>query len=155
VWLDQGNVRDSGTPEQIFSNLEFANWRGDDAGVVLKAQVKAHDPDYGVTTVASPWGDLRVSGCAAAAGAQIRLRILASDVSIAGHLDENTTIMNQLPVRIDELQAGESDVLVRLTPRNASSPALLARITRLSRDRLGLHPGAEAYAWIKAVAVLQ
>jgi molybdate transport system ATP-binding protein len=155
VWIDHGKVRDSGTPEQVFSNLDFARWRGEDAGVVVKVPVRAHDPEYGVTAVQSPWGELWISGCHAEPGNQVRLRILASDVSIAHTLDPKTTIMNQLPVRIATLQTGESDVLLRLTPRTADQPALLARITRLSCDRLGLHAEMDAYAWVKAVAVLQ
>jgi molybdate transport system ATP-binding protein len=155
VWIDQGKVRDQGTPERVFSNLDFARWRGDDAGVVVKVPVSTHDPEYGITTVLSPWGELSLSGCQAAPGAQVRLRILASDVSIAHNIDPNTTIMNQLPVRIAALQPGDSDVLLQLCPRTADEPAMLARVTRLSCERLGLHAGMDAYAWVKAVAVLQ
>jgi molybdate transport system ATP-binding protein len=155
VWLDQGRVRDRGSPEQVFSNLEFARWRGEDAGTVAKVQVKTFDPEYNVSTVASPWGELWLSGCAVPPGGQVRIRVLASDVSIARTLDPNTTIMNQLPIRIADLHESEADVLVRLVPRTDPGPALLARVTRISRDRLELQPGTEAYAWIKAVAVLQ
>jgi molybdate transport system ATP-binding protein len=42
-------------------------------------------------------------------------------------------------------------VLIRL---NAGGTPLLARITRYSRDQLGVHPGQQLWAQIKAVAVL-
>jgi molybdate transport system ATP-binding protein len=155
VWLDQGRVRDRGSPEQVFSNLDFARWRGDDAGTVVKVQVKTHDPEYNVSTVASPWGELWLSGCSVPPGGHVRVRVLASDVSIARTLDPNTTIMNQLPIRIADIHESEADVLVRMVPRRGSGPGLLARVTRISRDRLELQEGTDAYAWIKAVAVLQ
>jgi ABC-type molybdate transport system ATPase subunit len=48
---------------------------------------------------------------------------------------------------------GGGQLLVRLG-RDADGPLLLARITRLSRDRLGLTEGALVQAGVKSVAVV-
>jgi molybdate transport system ATP-binding protein len=53
---------------------------------------------------------------------------------------------------ISELGADNAaHVLIRL---DAGGTPLLARITRYSRDQLGVHPGQPLWAQIKAVAVL-
>jgi molybdate transport system ATP-binding protein len=86
-------------------------------------------------------------------GQALRCKVQARDVSLSLHSIEQSSILNRLPVTvIHELGADNTaHVLVRL---DAGGTPLLARITRYSRDQLGIHPGQSLWAQIKAVAVL-
>ena len=55
---------------------------------------------------------------------------------------------------LDVEESGTGQVLVRLGVGKGSGPVLLARITRLSRDRLELREGSEVRAGVKSVAVV-
>jgi molybdate transport system ATP-binding protein len=86
-------------------------------------------------------------------GRSLRLRVLARDVSLSLDRQRDSSILNLLPARVVGLSdaANPAQVLVRL---DVDGTPLLARITRFSRDQLGLHPGQSIWAQIKSVALL-
>ena len=51
-------------------------------------------------------------------------------------------------------EVGPSQVLVKLCTGHGSETAMLARITRRSRDLLKLRTGKPVYAQVKAVALM-
>ncbi len=85
------------------------------------------------------------------AGAHVRVRILARDVTIALDKPERISANNILPVTVSEIGAGgAANVDVKL----ACGPAfLLAKVTRHSATRLGLAPGLPAFAIVKSVTI--
>jgi molybdate transport system ATP-binding protein len=80
------------------------------------------------------------------------LRLAARDVSLTLEHQSGTSILNILPVTVDEMKPdGDAQVMVRLLAGNAP---ILARITRKSADELHLAPGKLVYAQIKSIALL-
>jgi ABC-type molybdate transport system ATPase subunit len=64
--------------------------------------------------------------------------------------------MNQFLVRVTDIAtSGAGEVLVRLENAAAPGPALLARITWRSQQRLGIQVGRDVYARVKSVALLE
>lgn len=128
---------------------------GDDAGVVIEGHVSAYDADYQLLTLQLPNTALsiRVAHSPMTEGQALRCKVQARDVSLSLHSVEHSSILNRLPVTVvSELGADNAaHVLIRL---EAGGTPLLARITRYSRDQLGIHPGQQLWAQIKAVAVL-
>ena len=85
-------------------------------------------------------------------GARRRLRIPARDVSICLQAPADSSILNILPVTIEEIGDCEgARLLLRLA---LGDQHLLARITRKSSERLGLAAGDKVFAQIKSVALL-
>jgi molybdate transport system ATP-binding protein len=85
-----------------------------------------------------------------------RVRIVATDVSLAVDRPSQTTILNIVPVRVKDihpLDYAQINVLVTLGHREGG-PMLLARITRRAQRVLGFAPGQEVYAQIKAVSLI-
>ncbi|MBW3534453.1 MAG: molybdenum ABC transporter ATP-binding protein [Gemmatimonadetes bacterium] len=156
VWLVGGCVAASGTPAEVLSRTDFARWRGDAAGVVVDAALLEHDDVYELSRVASPWGPLWIRRHDGTEGSALRVEVRAGDVVVGLRREEDTSVLNQLPVRVVELGEGErGEVLARLGPRQGEGPHLLARLTRRSRDALGLEPGRDVVARIKSVAVVE
>lgn len=154
VWLVDGRVQAVGATAEVISHIDFAHWRGDEAVVVVDAVVHSHDDAYALTLLESPWGPVWTRRQARAPGSRVRVQLRASDVSLSLTPEAETSIMNQFALRILELRDAEpGEVLVRLGREGEASP-LLARITRRSRDRLGLAVGMEVYARVKSVALL-
>ncbi|WMC09435.1 molybdenum ABC transporter ATP-binding protein [Oceanimonas pelagia] len=86
-------------------------------------------------------------------GERVRVRIQASDVSLALAPVGGVSILNQLPVRVLALHdMGEGRVLV--DGELNGGQRLLAEVSAWSANQLKLHQGMHCYALIKAVALV-
>lgn len=89
--------------------------------------------------------------------AQARAAVLArfdGQPLAAASLGLQTSMRNQLPCRVESLQAeGTDDPAVRVWVRTVGAARLVAQITRESADLLGLAPGLPVLVLCKATAV--
>lgn len=153
VLMDNGAVLTAGPLQETLARLDLPHILADDAGVVLDTVVAEHDDNALLTRLDFPGGSIRVARRPEARGRRLRCRVDARDISLALHRADQTSILNILPATVLALAGTDSPahVLVRL---QMNGTPLLARITRYSRDQLGLHAGLEVWAQIKAVALL-
>ena len=155
VLLSEGKALASGPIGETLARLDLPLAMGDDAGVVIEGRVTHYDSNYQLLTLQLPDSQLtvRVAHAPLTIGKTLRFKVQARDVSLSLQAGEHSSILNRLPVTLrGEIAADNSaHILVRL---DAAGTPLLARITRFSRDLLGLHPGQQLWAQIKAVAVL-
>ncbi|MEA3245587.1 MAG: molybdenum ABC transporter ATP-binding protein [Gemmatimonadota bacterium] len=155
VWLDAGTVRQVGSVAEVVAATDFGKWRDDDAGVIVDATIREHDDVWATSALDSPWGPFTVRRVGAAPGDRVRLQVLASDVSLGRAPQADSSIANEFPVRVLACDPiGAADLLVRMAPRDGGRAVLLARVMRQSAERLGIGPGVEAYARVKAAALL-
>lgn len=153
VLIDAGRVTAAGPAAEVLADPATAPALGvRAAGAILTATVAAQEED-GLTRLGTPAGPLWLPRVAAAPGATLRVRILAQDVMIATARPEGISALNVLPATVTAVRQGEGPgVLVQLSL--AGTP-ILARITRRSAAALGLAPGREVFAVVKAVSVAQ
>ncbi len=152
VLLERGRAIASGTLNETLSRLDLPTAHLNDAGVVIEACVSRHDQLYGLTHLDFLGGSLWVSQVHQAVGSRVRARVLARDVSVATAAPHGSSITNILKVSIAEMQ-DEAPDRVNLRLAVGEKQTLLSRITRRSRDQLGLVVGMEVYAQVKSVAV--
>jgi molybdate transport system ATP-binding protein len=155
VLLSEGKALASGPIGETLARLDLPMAMGDDAGVIIEGQVSAYDAEYQLLNLQLPATDMsiRVTHAPMAVGQALRCKVHARDISLTLHNSEVSSILNRLPVTVVSEQSADNaaHVLIRL---DAGGTPLLARITRYSRDQLGIHPGQSLWAQIKAVAVL-
>ena len=155
VLLSEGEVLASGPTGETLARLDLPLARGDDAGVVIEGKVRDYNHPYQLLTLQLPGSteQLRVAHASMAIGQTLRVKVQARDISLSLSPGEHSSILNSLRVTVvGETHAdNQAHVLVRL---DAGGTALLARITRYSRDQLGLCVGQSLWAQIKSVAVL-
>ena len=149
VLLEAGRVARAGPVGELLSDPGAAALLGpSQAGSVLEGRVTRQDD--GLSQVETPIGALEIAGIAPGTAA-VRLRIRAEDVIVATERPAGLSALNVLPMRIGALHEGQGPgVMLRLV---AGEGALLARITRRSRDRLGLVPGQAVWAVLKTSGV--
>ncbi len=156
VLLRDGRVVASGPLQALQADPALPIARLPEAGVTLPAVVEGHDAAYGLTALALAGGRLLVPGPLGAPGTGQRVRIAASDVSLARRPPEGSTILNALPARI--LAAERQDTVqvmaVVALGEDGQGARLLARVTRKSWDRLGLAPDQPVFAQVKGVALV-
>ena len=153
VMLDEGKVTASGPASELLARLDLSMALTDDAGVVIRGRVDEVDARYGLLRLDVEGQKVHVVHTAVPLGSMLRLRILARDVSLALDAQSGSSILNQLQARVLDLwpAADPAHVIVSI---DCGGTGLLARITRLSRDRLAIKPGMALYAQVKAVALL-
>ncbi len=152
VLLESGKVTATAGVDEVFTRLDLPLAKGNEAAAMIEAVVAGHDEHYQLTHMDFPGGRFTMGRIKAAAGSRLRLRLAARDVSLTLQRQSGTSILNILPVTVDELKPdGDAQVMVRLLAGNVP---ILARITRKSADELGLAPGKPVFAQIKSIALL-
>ena len=156
VLLDAGRVTAAGPLEALQADPALPIARMPEAGATLRATVESFESAYGLATLALAGGRLLVPGAPEAVGTARRIRIAASDVSLAREPAAGSTILNTLPARIlaAEAQDGVQIMVAIGLGDDGRGARLLARVTRKSWDGLGLAPGQPVFAQIKGVALV-
>lgn len=153
VMLGDGAVKASGPVDAMLARLDRGMGLDDDAGAVLNGVVQGVDSEYGLLHLQAGAALMFVAHAPLAIGSLLRMRILARDVSLSLTRQHDTSISNHVQATVvGEWPANDpAHVIVRL---DAAGEQLLARITRRSRDLLGIRPGLQVWAQVKAVALL-
>lgn len=161
VVLDQGRVRAQGPVAELMTRPELPLAQGDQASALIEATAGVPvDGDAALCRLHFDGGELlapQTRTVAPAAGAQIRVRIQARDVSLSLQAPEQSSILNALPaqvIAVTDDAPGQVLVSLHLGPADAGT-RLLSRITRLSCRRLGIAPGTRVFAQIKGVAMMR
>jgi molybdate transport system ATP-binding protein len=169
VLMDSGRVLAAGPLAQLLARTDLPLTRGDDAGVVLRMRVLSHDTAYGLSRLGLGAGEagagsatLWIGAVPNPIGSEVRVRVLARDVSVVRHAAADTSILNVLPATLLGLHADHATVLLSLALGHTApgatppdGPRLLARITRRSAEGLRLQPGDAIHAQIKGVSLMR
>ena len=153
VVLEKGRVLGSGPLTATLARLDLPIRLYEDAGVVLQAVVAARDIQWHLARVDFPGGVLWTRDKGHPIGHAVRVRILARDISLSREPIFGTSIINTLSTRIIEL-GDDAHPALCLVQLDAGGTPLLARLTRRSAVTLGLAPGDQVWAQIKAVALI-
>ncbi len=153
VLLDGGNVVASGSAAETLARVDLSMGLAEDAAVLVDGVVDDYDDHYGLLRLRAAGAIMHVAHSALAPGAQLRLRILARDVSLTLAQQVDSSILNHLRATVLAVWPANSEahVVVKL---DAGGTPLLARITRRSRDQLDLQVGKPVWAQVKAAALL-
>ena len=158
VLLDKGHVVASGALSELQSDPSSPLAASREAAVTLKGVVEERDPTFGLTKVSVPGAMVFAPPPPQATGAigeRRRIRILASDVSLAREEPSRSSILNVLRARVvamKPLDDYEALVVVSLGEKGEGA-RLLSRMTRKSSAELGLAEGQSVYAQVKYVSL--
>ncbi|MGQ0682344.1 molybdenum ABC transporter ATP-binding protein [Bradyrhizobium sp.] len=156
VLMHEGKVVAAGPLHVLQSDPTLPLARARDAAVSFDATVEAYDSGYGLLRLRIDGCQLQIPAPPVAIGRRQRLRIAASDVSLARSVPHESSILNVLPARIvAKSSAGPGEVIVVLALGPGSpSQQMLARITLRSWDLLELAEGMNIFAQIKGVSLV-
>ena len=156
VLLKEGQVAGSGPIEEVFSQLNVRHLIPENhLGALVDTTVAEQDQAFGLTKLAFSGGHLHVPHQHRNIGEQLRVQILAKDVSIISSPPSfQTSVLNLLEATIVEIGEVNNDHPFVDIKLDIGCP-LLATITRKSLATLKLHPGQYVHAQIKAVALSQ
>jgi len=150
--MEAGRVIAQGRLHDTLTRLDLPPALGEALGAVIEGRVVGYDAQDQLIELEFPGGRLWLPHRHESVGQPLRCRIGARDVVLTRAPQSGTSALNQLACRIVDVAAADhpSQLLVQL---DAGGCVLLARITRRSWHALGLAPGSEAWAQVKAVAL--
>jgi molybdate transport system ATP-binding protein len=149
VRIEHGRITGIGPVEEMLSGGTIGEEHG--PASVLRATVKRHDDRFGLTVLAVGAGrELVTPAIDLPSGSEVRVRILARDVSLALEAPTGISIQNRLEASIAEIARPSPFIVdVRL---DIGAP-LWSRISAKATEELALAPGKRVVALIKTVAL--
>ncbi|AOM40796.1 molybdenum ABC transporter ATP-binding protein ModC [Xenorhabdus hominickii] len=151
IVMDKGKIRATGLLEDVWSSSALRPWlQKESLSSILKVSVVEHNQRYHMTAVAAADKVLWLPKIDVNPGADVRIRIDASDVSLVLEPPRVSSIRNTLQVKVIEFFEDNGQVDVKLA---LSEHYLWARITSWAREELNLRVGQWLYAQIKSVSL--
>ncbi|WP_040566336.1 molybdenum ABC transporter ATP-binding protein [Magnetospirillum molischianum] len=150
--IDAGRLAAIGSVEDLLSSPNYAALTGHgEAGSVIAATLTGEESAFGISTLAFPGGELKVSQIASPSGTLVRVRIHAQDVAIALAPPVGLSVRNQLSAvvrSVTPLDFYLVDVIL-----DCGGCALWSRITAEAQSELSLRPGMSVTALIKSLTI--
>ncbi|MFT6113273.1 MAG: molybdate transport system ATP-binding protein [Oleispira sp.] len=175
VMLDAGRVTKSENFLEAINKPDFPISQQESISSLLQCKVMEHNQNWGLTRftlkgmdkqeidkqeVAESLAEKKVQPhslwlqqCDLAPGQEVRLNILASDVSLSLSHHEDTSISNILPVTIMSMESLPHGLL--MLQLQLGDAILRAKLTQRSVDRLALTIGQKVWAQVKSAALIQ
>ncbi|GAB1260479.1 molybdenum ABC transporter ATP-binding protein [Aurantivibrio plasticivorans] len=166
VVMKDGRAVSSDTLSNAMTRIDFPIRLGEDAGAVIEGTVIERDIEWQLARVSIPGGEVWLRDGGNAIHSQVRIRVLARDISLAKTQHEDTSITNILPAHVLDIGEDEHDgsLLVKLLidakgngndeVKEENGSVLLSRVSRRSAHNLELKTGMDIWAQIKSIAVL-
>ncbi len=149
--LDKGRIVARGAPAETLPSASRLIEGGRFAITSrLTAKVERIDERYGVTRLAHPAGEIIVAARIAEGAARVVVR--ATDVALARTTSNDTSVRTMLRGRLIKIDANDSPFAFAAVEL-VGGERLIAAVTRLAMDELGLRVGDEVFALVKAVAL--
>ncbi len=123
----------------------------DAVGAVVDATALEADASSGLARLRVGTGELKLRAPGLKAGARLRLQILARDIIVATREPHHLSVRNILKGRIAALADDGEDA--RLITIDIGAALIVARVTSAASRELGLEPGLDVWALVKAVSL--
>jgi molybdate transport system ATP-binding protein len=150
--MNNGEILATGPINEILTRFDLPISHDADSGAVIATTPGSYDEQYGLTTLTFAGGSLLAPGRIDTDSGNIRVRVMARDISLTLQRQSGTSILNIVSATVLEFaEDGPAQTLVKL---DADGTVLLARITRKSAADLNIMPGLKLYAQIKSIALL-
>lgn len=153
VVLDKGRAVATGAVGEVLAQDDFQALAGDEAASIIQGVVAECDARWHLARVQFNEDSLWVRDSGLTCGNNVRLRVLARDVSLT--LDEPTrsSIQNHLPGIVDSIMADSHPSQALLRVRCAGC-TLISRVTWKSVEELQIQVGSAVWAQVKSIAII-
>jgi molybdate transport system ATP-binding protein len=120
-------------------------------GAIIDGEVLGEDAASGMSRVRVGNGELKVQTCGMAAGATVRVQLLARDIIVSTQMPQHLSVRNNLRGVITAVTG--DDAHTDLIAIDIGGTDVLARVTKAATRELALEPGMAAWALVKSVSL--
>ncbi|MGO9934155.1 MAG: molybdenum ABC transporter ATP-binding protein [Steroidobacteraceae bacterium] len=152
VLMESGRTTAAGGIAEMSLNPGVRAIIGADAvGAIVEGTVLGMDPASGLTRVGVGHGELKVQSATAAAGAKLRVQLLARDLIVATRAPQQLSVRNILSGVVTAVTGDDGDA--DLIAIDIGGTIIMARVTRAATRELELKAGLPVWALVKAVSL--
>lgn len=153
VRLANGRVIAEGPPAEVFA-AHVPETPADrfEAVSFLSASVLRESPEFAVSVLAHPAGEIVIPALLGEASGTVRVAIRATNVSLATEPPRGLSVRTVLAGRVQRIAAAEGPSAV-VTVELAGGDRIAAYVTRHAVADLGITEGRAIYALVKAVSI--
>ena len=152
VLMESGRTIAQGEVAEMSLNRGLRSIIGADAvGAIVDGTVLGTDRSSGLVRVKLGHGELNVEAASAAAGAILRVQLLARDLIVATREPQHLSVRNVLAGVITAVTSDDTDS--DLVAIDIGATLIMARVTKAATRELALAPGLRAWALVKAVSL--
>ena len=153
VVMDHGQVTIAGPTAMVLASVNSPVMIAEDVSVLLNARITDRDAQWNLLRVEFDGASLWAGDNGMPLHTQVKVRVLARDVSLTSEEPQGTSIQNHLHGLVESVaqDTHPSQALVRVKCGNT---LIVARVTRKAVAALDLFVGAPVWAQVKAVAVI-
>ncbi|SCA56836.1 Molybdenum import ATP-binding protein ModC [Candidatus Terasakiella magnetica] len=156
VLMEKGCVRASGPLLDMLADPTLFIAKSAKTASVIEATIEGFDEEDQLSQLDLNGASLLVPGRVGDVGEKRRVRIAATDVSLALEEPSKTTILNVLQAKICDIHAiDEARINIVLCLGEGSKGRLIARITKRSLNSFGFEVGQSVYAQVKGVSMVE
>lgn len=151
VVLNNGRIAIDGDINTVSLHPALRGIVGSDAvGAVLDGKVMSVDGHNELADIAVGGGVLRIHA-ETPVGARVRVQVLARDIILATQSPEGLSVRNALEGIVGKIE--RDDAHADLVYVNIGNAVVMARITRVATQALGLTMGSRVWVLVKAVSM--
>ena len=153
--IDKGRTISVGPTETVANQTEARIVLGkNDPSTIISGTTTDHDTVFGLVSLETKAGLIRIPDPALPPGATLKMRLNARDISIALSRPPDISVLNVFPGVIENIvRVDTSSVDVRI--RVVTQISVEARITALACQNLDLDVGMSVFALIKSVSIVR
>ncbi|REG86932.1 molybdenum ABC transporter ATP-binding protein [Marinomonas pollencensis] len=155
VILENGKAVEQGATQAVLGKLPTTFTQHQDTSILITGTIIEQNNEWGLSTLHFDQHRMMIRQGDENIGDAVRLRVQSRDVSISLSEEDNSSILNRLPVVVDALIKDPQDPSTIMVRMLAGNTPILASITALSAQKLKLHQGQQVIAQIKSAAVLR
>jgi len=153
VVFNAGHVVTAGAVDEVFGARRVQAGESRFArSSVLTGRIVGMRADYGLTEIRHPAGTIWIAGPAGAAGREVRVVVRATDVTVSTEPPQHLSIRTVLAGKVAAIEQ-EDGPLAAVTIDLTGHGHIVASLTRMAVDELGLAVGRDVFALIKTVAL--
>ncbi len=152
VLMEAGSVLGQGGIGDMSLNPNLRSIIGaDSVGAIVDGTVLGVEPSSGLMRVAVGRGELKVQPLNVAAGARLRVQLLARDLIVATEKPQHLSVRNMLAGVITSVTGDDADS--ELVAIDIGGTLIMARVTPAAVRELSLAPGLPVWTLVKAVSL--
>ncbi len=152
VLMDKGKTIAQGGIAEMSLNEDLRSIIGADAvGAIIEGTVLGVDEPGGLMRVSVGRGELKVHAPHLAAGATLRVQLLARDLIVATQAPHNLSVRNILSGVVASVSRDDAESA--LIAIDIGGTVIMARVTTAAVRELGLAPGLPVWALVKSVSL--
>ncbi len=154
VFMEQGHVLAAGGLTETLSRTDLPIRLGEDTSVIIEASVTEVDSQWHLARLEFIGGSLWTKDQGLPVGRKVRVRILASDVSLANIPIEQSSIQNVLQGNVDAITE-DSHPGLALVRVKVGHHIIISQLTKRAANMLNITLNQPVFAQIKSVALIE